>query len=80
MSQPLSRKLSLQSLSLLSMGALGGLLVGTQFVPTNAVPTQPSIAQIPSAPVTGSDDNFIAEVADKTGAAVVRIDSSRTVR
>ena len=80
MSQPLSHKLSLQSLSLLSMGALGGLLVGTQFVPTNAVPTQQSIAQLPSTPVTGSGDNFISAVADKTGAAVVRIDSSRTVR
>lgn len=90
MSQPSSRKPSLKSLSLLSMGALGGLLVGTQFVPTNAVPTQQSIAQAPSAPgtiaqvpsvpVTGSGENFISAVADKTGAAVVRIDSSRTLK
>ncbi|XGV98232.1 MAG: HhoA/HhoB/HtrA family serine endopeptidase [Leptolyngbya sp. BL-A-14] len=79
MSQPLLHKLSLKSLSLLSMGALGGLLVGTQFAPTNAVTTQQPIAQVPSTPMTGSDENFISAVADKTGAAVVRIDSSRTV-
>lgn len=89
MSQLLSR-LSLQSVSLLSMGALGGLLVGTQFAPTNAVPTQQpiaqvpptsgTIAQIPSSPKPGTDETFISSVVDKTGAAVVRIDSSRTVR
>ncbi|MBW4473799.1 MAG: trypsin-like peptidase domain-containing protein [Stenomitos rutilans HA7619-LM2] len=87
MSQPFAR-ISLKSVSLLSMGALGGLLVGTQFVPTNAVPSQPSqapaasgpIAQAPAAPVSGTDETFISAVADKTGPAVVRIDSSRTVR
>ena len=99
MSHPFSFKPSVKSLSLLSMGALGGLLVGTQFVPTNASQTQPPIAQttaqVPDAQMptarmptavgasnsgTSPDTNFISAVVDKTGTAVVRIDSSRTLR
>ena len=91
MSHPVFKP-SVKSLSLLSMGALGGLLVGTQFLPTNASQTQPSavqtLAQVPAAqmpialsnPTTSPDANFISAVVDKTGAAVVRIDSSRTLR
>ncbi len=73
-------KPSLKSLSLLSMGALGGLLVGTQFLPTNALQSQPSIAQLPATLAASPDDNFISAVVDKTGPAVVRIDSSRTLK
>ena len=91
MSHPSFLKPSVKSLSLLSMGALGGLLVGTQFLPTNASQTLPPVAQStqaatwrPTAPglsnsATNPDANFISAVVDKTGAAVVRIDSSRTL-
>ncbi len=73
-------KSSLKSFSLLSLGALGGLLVGTQFLPTNALQTPQPVAQTPSTPVMAkTDENFISTVVEKTGPAVVRIDSSRTL-
>ena len=74
---------SVKSLSLLSIGALGGVLVGAQFLPTKALQTQLTVPQVSAAPVTapvGADENFISAVVDKTGAAVVRIDSSLTSR
>lgn len=61
------------------MGAIATLL-GTQINPTpmtNALPLQPAIAQLPT---DNSDSNFIASVVERTGPAVVRIDSSRTLR
>lgn len=46
---------------------------------SDAVPSQSPIAQIPSLPVDNSGANFISAAVEKTGPAVVRIDSSRTV-
>ncbi len=68
---------SIASLSLVSVGAVSAL-IGTQLNPTNAVQTQPLVAQVPSAVGNGANANFISAAVDKTGAAVVRINSSRT--
>ncbi len=69
-------KKSIASLSLISVGAVSAL-IGTQLNPTNAVQTQPLIAQVPS---TGNatNANFISAAVEKTGAAVVRVNASRT--
>lgn len=69
-------KKSLASLSLVSVGAVTAL-VGAQFAP-NAVRTQPVIAQVPT--ISGNDTNFISDAVDKSGSAVVRINSSRASR
>lgn len=73
-----SWKKSLTNLSLVSVGAIATVL-GTQLVPTNAVPSTSPIAQLPSAPLGNSDTNFVSAAVEKTGAAVVRIDSTRTL-
>ncbi|MCY7272324.1 MAG: trypsin-like peptidase domain-containing protein [Phormidesmis sp. CAN_BIN44] len=71
-------KKSIASLSLVSVGALSAL-IGTQLNPTNALQTQPLIAQVPAMSSAGANENFISAAVDKTGSAVVRINSSRTV-
>lgn len=66
------------SLSLLLVGAAASLL-GTQLLPTNALLVEQPIAQVPT--TTGNtNSNFIAAAVDRTGPAVVRINSSRTLR
>lgn len=79
MSFVFSLKKSLTSLSLVSLGAATAML-GAHFMPTNPVLSQQPIAQLPSAPIGNTDTNFVASAVEKTGSAVVRIDSTRTVR
>lgn len=66
-------------------------LSGDQILPSRAIASQPSpsliptslVAQVPnrsSAILSATDPNFIAGVVRQVGPAVVRIDSSRTVR
>ncbi|MEC4812388.1 MAG: trypsin-like peptidase domain-containing protein [Scytonema sp. PMC 1069.18] len=74
-----SLKKSLTNLSLVSVGAVTALL-GAHFIPTNPVLSQQPIAQIPSTPLVNTNSNFVADVVEKTGAAVVRIDATRTLR
>lgn len=66
-------------LSLLLVGSMGTLL-GTQVFPSNSLLPQPSVAQLPTKIPGQTDTNFIARAVEKVGPAVVRIDSSRTVR
>lgn len=66
-------------LSLMLVGAVATLL-GTQLVPGEAVSPQPTLAQLPVGLPSATGTNFIAAAVQKTGPAVVRIDSSRTVR
>ncbi|MCX7596143.1 MAG: trypsin-like peptidase domain-containing protein [Fischerella sp.] len=54
-------------------------LFGAQLLPTKAVLTQQPIAQLPSEPSVNTDTNFIAAAVERTGSAVVRIDSTRTL-
>ncbi|KAM3115446.1 HhoA/HhoB/HtrA family serine endopeptidase [Phormidesmis sp. 146-33] len=68
---------SIVSLSLVSVGAMTAVL-GSHLAPTNAGQSQPLVAQLPAIP--GNDTNFISNAVDKTGPAVVRINSSRTAR
>jgi len=65
--------------SLLFVGAAGSLLA-TQLLPTNALLVEQPVAQLP-APIPGNtNSNFIAAAVERTGPAVVRIDSERTLR
>jgi len=66
-------------LSLLFVGAMGTLL-GTQFTPSRALLPQQTLAQLPASLPSNTDSSFIATAVEKVGPAVVRIDSSRTVR
>lgn len=67
------------SFSLLLVGAAASL-VGTQLLPTNALLVEQPVAQLPT-PISGNtNSNFIAAAVDRTGPAVVRINSSRTLR
>ncbi|WP_250122179.1 HhoA/HhoB/HtrA family serine endopeptidase [Chroococcidiopsis sp. CCMEE 29] len=79
MSLNFSLNKSVTYLSLLFVGATASLL-GTQLLPTNAVLVQQQVAQLPSALPGNTDSNFIAAAVERTGPAVVRIDSSRTMR
>ncbi|MBF2077882.1 MAG: trypsin-like peptidase domain-containing protein [Synechococcales cyanobacterium T60_A2020_003] len=86
-----TRDLSRSVLLLLAGGSLG--LVGSyylnmqrmQVLPSPAATEPPLSAAIPPTPIarpqlsSNSSHNFIAEAAEKVGAAVVRIDASRTV-
>jgi serine protease Do len=65
-------KKSVTPVSLISFGAIAAIAT-TQFTPARLTNLQPAVAQ--SAP---SDANFVANAVDRTGAAVVRINSSRT--
>ncbi len=76
MSANFSLKKPLTNLSLVSMGAIAALL-GTHFMPTQAVLSQQPIAQLPSTPSVNTNSNFIATAVERTGPAVVRIDSTR---
>ena len=64
-------------LSLLSAGAVVGI-VGTQLLPnpTEALQVQQPIAQLPTAVPDNTDSNFIAAAVERTGPAVVRIDTA----
>lgn len=64
--------------SLLFAGAAGSLLA-TQLLPTNALLVEP-VAQLPAAIPGNTNSNFIAAAVERTGPAVVRIDSERTLR
>ncbi len=78
MSHQLFVQRSVTYLSLLAVGATGALL-GTHLRPSEAQLAQPQqvLAQLPAAlPGTSS---FIATAVERTGPAVVRIDSARTV-
>jgi Do/DeqQ family serine protease len=66
-------------LSLISVGVLG-TLVGAQLLPNRSLAPQPSIAQLPAPLPSQGDPNFISKAVERVGPAVVRIDSSRTVR
>ncbi len=80
MSANFSFKNSLTSLSLISVGAVTAL-VGMQIVPTKALTSGLPIAQLPTAALTSNtDSNFISSAVERTGPAVVRIDSTRTVQ
>jgi len=79
MSSVFSLTKSLTNLSLVSLGAATAML-GAHFMPTNPVLSQQPIAQLPSAPITNTETNFVASAVERTGSAVVRIDSARTLR
>lgn len=55
-------------------------LVGTQLAPSQAQLLNQPVAQVPAMAAGTPDANFISAVADQTGPAVVRIDSSRTLK
>jgi serine protease Do len=78
MSANLSFKNPLVIVSLVSIGAIA-LLASTQTVPSRGITSDIPIRESP--PVRGNrrnlDTNFIANAVERTGAAVVRIDSSR---
>ncbi|MGB3757767.1 MAG: serine protease, partial [Rivularia sp. (in: cyanobacteria)] len=74
-------KLSLpKSLAYLSVFAAGAAftLPVTQLLPTEALQQQQKIAQLPGTTAQAVPNNFIATAVEKTGPAVVRIDSTRT--
>ena len=80
MSRNFSFQKSATYLSLLFVGAAGSLLGTHLLLPTQAVLVQP-VAQLPPVqPGNTSSTNFIAAAVERTGPAVVRIDSSRTLR
>jgi Do/DeqQ family serine protease len=79
MSSRFSVQKSVTYLSLLFVGSVGTLL-GTQLLPSNPLVPQPTVAQLPATLPGLSDSNFIAAAVERVGPAVVRIDSSRTVR
>lgn len=61
----------------------GAAVVGDRAFAPNPVAVQPVEAQVPSRAAAigaAADSNFIANAVDRVGPAVVRIDSSRTVR
>ena len=79
----MSRNFSLQKsatyLSLLFVGAVGTLL-GSHLRPSDALPLPQPVAQLPSTIQSNTDSNFVADAVEKTGPAVVRIDSERSRR
>ncbi len=75
---PNSLQKSVTYFSLLCAGAAGSLLA-TQLLPTNARLVEP-VAQLPAVIPGNTNSNFIAAAVEKTGSAVVRIDSERTLR
>jgi len=79
----MSRNFSLQKpvtyFSLLFVGAAGSLLA-TQLLPTNALLVEQPVAQLPASIPGNTNSNFIAAAVERTGPAVVRIDSERTLR
>jgi Do/DeqQ family serine protease len=82
-SLPFSWKKAAIYLLLPFVGA-GTAVVGDYWL-SSAVSNRPAIAQVPASSRSGSllsatEPNFIVNVVDRVGPAVVRIDSSRTVR
>jgi S1-C subfamily serine protease len=78
MSNKVSFPKSLAYLSVFAAGAAFTLPV-TQLLPTEALQQQEQkIAQLPGSTSQGVPNNFIANAVEKTGPAVVRIDSTRT--
>jgi len=75
MSLKVSLNKSATYLSLLFVGTTASWL-GTQLLPTQPVVVQQAVAQLPA---DNTNSNFIAAV-ERTGSAVVRIDSARTLR
>lgn len=78
MSSKFSLLKSAKSFSLLLVGATASLL-GTQLLPTNALLVEQPVAQLPTALLNNANSNFIAAAVDRTGSAVVRIDSERSL-
>jgi S1-C subfamily serine protease len=77
MSSNFSLQKSATYLSLLFIGGVGSLAGAQLLLPSHAQLPQQQIAQLP-APIPGNTNpNFIANVVERTGSAVVRIDSSR---
>jgi serine protease Do len=80
MSANLSFKNPLVIIALISIGAIA-LLASTQTVPSKGITSDIPTTESPS--VRGNrrnlDNNFIANAVERTGPAVVRIDSSRTL-
>lgn len=70
-------KKTLTNLSLVSFGALTTIL-GAHFMPTTSALSEPT--SIAAAPVSNVENNFVSSAVERTGPAVVRIDSTRTVR
>src|SRR4028118_993092 len=70
-------------LSMMLLGA-GLAMTGSYLAWSPASPLQArsntAIAQVPPATVPQADPNFVTNVVDRVGPAVVRINSSRTVR
>lgn len=78
MSRNFSLQKSITYFSLLFVGAAGSFLA-VQLRPTNALLVEP-VAQLPAAiPGNTTNSNFIAAAVERTGPAVVRIDSERTL-
>ncbi|MFQ4142478.1 trypsin-like peptidase domain-containing protein [Chlorogloeopsis sp. ULAP02] len=73
MSTNISLKKSLTNLSLVSVGAMTALF-GAHLMPTKAV-----LSEQPTTQLVSTDTNFIAAAVERSGSAVVRIDSTRTV-
>lgn len=69
-----ANKSTMAAVTLLTFGAMAAFL-GPQVVPAS---TQEPFTSSPSFPVAGDDNNFVATAVERTGPAVVRIDSSRT--
>jgi serine protease Do len=68
-------KRSVAPISLISLGAIAAIATAS-FTPARIADLQPAVAQ--SAPL--SDANFVSSAVERTGAAVVRIDASRSAR
>jgi serine protease Do len=84
MSENTPLKKSLSNLPLIPLGVASisivaiAAIVATHIVPTSAISSQES--PIPQLPGGNIDNNFIASAVERTGPAVVRIDSSRAIR
>ena len=79
MSSHNSLRKSATYVSFLLAGA-AATLIGTRLMPTNAISVQQPVAQAPAALPGNTDTNFVAAAVERTGPAVVRIDSARAVR
>jgi len=76
MSQKFSIQKSVSALSLVLAGA-AGTFIGVQSFPSKAQLSEQPIAQLPAPIPSNTAPNFIATAVERTGSAVVRINSSR---
>lgn len=76
MSQKFSIQKSVSALSLVLAGA-AGTFIGVQSFPSKAQISEQPIAQLPAPIPSSTAPNFIATAVERTGSAVVRINSSR---